>query len=504
MTADQTAGLSFTKTASPTSGVVAGSTITYSFHGQNTGTVTVSNVDVTDPMPGLSAITCTPTTPATLAPNATIDCSATYTVTQADVDAGSITNSATLAGDGPGGPVSQSAGTTVLADQTASISLTKTANPTSGLQLGDTVTYTMTATNTGAVGLHNVSISDPMTGLSPLTCTPTLPATLASGASVTCTATSTVTQTDVDHGSISNTATVDALDPADAPVTDSASRTVLTGAAASLSIVKSATPSTGVHVGDVVTYDFAVTNSGGRTVHGVDVSDPLAGLSAITCTPVAPATLAPSATMDCSATYTVTQADVDAGTIVNTATVSGLDPADNPVTATGGAVVTTAAAGTPDAGLSKTLEGVSGTTATWVITVTNSGTGALPGPFTVKDTLPDGLTYKSATGDGWDCTGTSVISCTHAGDLAAGASAGITVATTITGTGTITNVASLDVLGEQVTSNASVTPPAEPGGFAFTGAEVTRIGLTGLLLVVGGWFLIVAARRRNQDPVVES
>ena len=46
--------------------------------------------------------------------------------------------------------------------------------------------------------------------------------------------------------------------------------------------------------------------------------------------------------MDCSATYTVTQADVDAGSIVNTATVAALDPADNPVTDSDGATVAAA------------------------------------------------------------------------------------------------------------------------------------------------------------------
>ena len=44
--------------------------ITYTFTGTNTGTVTLDDVDVTDPMTGLSAIDCTPTAPATLAPGA--------------------------------------------------------------------------------------------------------------------------------------------------------------------------------------------------------------------------------------------------------------------------------------------------------------------------------------------------------------------------------------------------------------------------------------------------
>jgi hypothetical protein len=55
-----------------------------------------------------------------------------------------------------------------------------------------------------------------------------------------------------------------------------------------------------------------------------------------------------------------------------------------------------------------------------------------------------------------------------------------------------------------VSSDAAVTPTGEPSGFAFTGAEVTRWGLIGLLLVVGGWFLLGATRRRHADPITES
>ena len=77
-------------------------------------------------MVGLSTITCTPTTPATLAPGATINCTATYAVTQIDVDAGSIVNTATITGLDPNNaPTSKTAGTTVTADQTGSLSLVK-------------------------------------------------------------------------------------------------------------------------------------------------------------------------------------------------------------------------------------------------------------------------------------------------------------------------------------------------------------------------------------------
>jgi uncharacterized repeat protein (TIGR01451 family) len=503
--ADQHPELTVAKSASPNSGVSVGDTVTYTVDVQNTGTVTVDGVAVTDPMPGLSSFSCAPGAPAALAPNASMACTATYTVTQADVDAGSFSNTATASGTDPNEqPVSGSGSTTVSAQQSAALTLTKTPTPSTGVVAGDVVTYDFHGTNSGDVTLHGVDVTDPMPGLSAMSCSPAPPATLAPGDPIDCSATYTVTQADVDAGSFSNTASISGLDPANAPVGTTASATVNTGQTAGLGLTKSATPSSGVVAGDVVTYSFHGTNTGDVTLHNVDLTDPMSGLSAPSCTPTTPATLAPGATIDCTATYTVTQADVAAGTITNTATLGGLDPTDTAVTATDSVTVTTGSAGTPDASLHKKLEGVAGTTATWTITVTSSGTAALPGPFTVTDSLPDGLTYQSAGGDGWTCTGTRTISCTHAAALATGASSTITVATTITGTGKITNVASLDVLGESVTSNASVTPTTPARGFAFTGAEIARYGFVGLLLVLGGWFLLVAARRRTRDTATES
>ena len=64
-----------------------------------------------------------------------------------------------------------------------------------------------------------------------------------------------------------------------------------------------------------------VTNTGDVTLDPVGVDDPKVG--AVTC-PVT--TLAPGAATTCTATYTVTQADVDAGPVDNTATASGTPP----------------------------------------------------------------------------------------------------------------------------------------------------------------------------------
>ena len=76
-----------------------GDTIVWSLLVTNTGTTTLTGVGVNDPMAG--AISC-PTT--TLAPGASTTCtSSAYTIGQADVDAGVVSNTASAAATAPGG-----------------------------------------------------------------------------------------------------------------------------------------------------------------------------------------------------------------------------------------------------------------------------------------------------------------------------------------------------------------------------------------------------------------
>src|SRR5207253_2903721 len=100
--------------------------------------------------------TC-PAVPTSLAPGATITCTASYTATQADLDAGSVTNIASAHGSFNGTPVnSPTDSATVTATQTKSLSLTKTASPTTYSTVGQSITYTYVLKNTG-----NVTLSAP-------------------------------------------------------------------------------------------------------------------------------------------------------------------------------------------------------------------------------------------------------------------------------------------------------------------------------------------------------
>ncbi|MGG1909563.1 hypothetical protein AB1285_21630, partial [Microbacterium sp. NRRL B-14842] len=83
--------------------------------------------------------------------------------------------------------------------------------------------------------------------------------------------------------------------------------------------------------GQEVTYSFVVTNSGNVTLTDVVVNEgAFSGtgtLSAIDC-PAGTASMAPGAQLVCTASYVLTQADIDAGQVTNSATATGVPPGD--------------------------------------------------------------------------------------------------------------------------------------------------------------------------------
>ena len=137
-----------------------------------------------------------------------------------------VSNTATATGQAPGGAPVVSAPSTADTPvaQFAALSAQKHAvvndlNHDGKTDLGDTITWSVTVTDTGTVPVSSVVIDDPTGG--PMTCAAT---TLAPGASTTCTATLpyTISQPDVDAGRVDNTATATATDPQGAPVTSAA------------------------------------------------------------------------------------------------------------------------------------------------------------------------------------------------------------------------------------------------------------------------------------------
>ena len=81
-------------------------------------------------------------------------------------------------------------------------------------------------------------------------------------------------------------------------------------------------------VGDTINYAFTVTNTGDVTLTDVTLVDDTAIVAGGPIATLAPGEI-DSTTF--TATYVITQADVDAGEVVNTATVTGDDPDGAPV-----------------------------------------------------------------------------------------------------------------------------------------------------------------------------
>ena len=150
---------------------------------------------------------------AILDPGNSITCTASYTVTQADLDSGSVTNTAFATGADPGGnPVASAPDTvTVPAAQTPGIQIVKTMasygdlDGSNSITLGDELWYRFNVSNTGNVTLNPVSVTDDSFGI-PVTCPGTI---LAPGASTLCAADAahTITLAEANAGQVSNTAT---------------------------------------------------------------------------------------------------------------------------------------------------------------------------------------------------------------------------------------------------------------------------------------------------------
>ena len=92
----------------------------------------------------------------------------TYTLTQADVDAGVVANVATTTGTDPNGvPVMDDDPEDEPLPQNPMIDIIKSGvfqdeNGDGISQVGETIAYTFTVTNTGNVTLSNVTVTDPI------------------------------------------------------------------------------------------------------------------------------------------------------------------------------------------------------------------------------------------------------------------------------------------------------------------------------------------------------
>ncbi|MFN3998758.1 MAG: hypothetical protein ACK4HU_13130, partial [Algoriphagus sp.] len=197
-----------------------------------------------------------------------------------------------------------------------SIEIVKTSNK-EVYDFNEVVTYTFTVKNTGNVVLSNVTVTDPLVGLSAIT--PSTIPSLAAGATATFTANYTISQADVNAGSVTNTASVSGKPQVGPEVTASDIKTVTVTQTPALTIDKNITAGgTYSAVNDVVSYEYVITNSG-----NVELAGPFAVADdRIANIPSGTGPLAPGASVTVTATYTISQADLNAGSVTNTASAS--------------------------------------------------------------------------------------------------------------------------------------------------------------------------------------
>ena len=334
-----------------------GELITYTIVVTNTGTTTLSNILIKDE----NAVITSGSPIISLMPGASATVTAEHAITQEDLNKGNVVNVAVGRGSDPQGntvggvysddPTTSEPGDPTITelDQTGSLELTKAVTSSGPYNsIGQLVTYDIILTNNGNVLLRNLDIEDPNAD----SVTPSSVSMLAPGETIMAVAVHTVTQEDLDAGSISNQVTVTSTlpqgneivetsdDPNDPTDTDPDNdgdpddpTIVNTVQDPDISITKSDDPPTdGAYdtVGEIITYTIVVTNTGNETLSDITISDPNADIGSIN--PSFIATLEPGQNLTVTAAHTITEEDLIAGQVINTATVSGVDNDGNPVT----------------------------------------------------------------------------------------------------------------------------------------------------------------------------
>ena len=434
----------------------------------------------------------------------------TYTVTESNYEVDGY--SVTATGDTT---ATVTAGQTVTADltntykaNTYGLTVEKTVTGMSGENVddkqmakpNDTLTYTITVTNTGNTERNDVTVTDTFmvgettgeltftdsqddgysiarnetTGAYTITID-SLGAAESESDSITITATYKVTADDAGK-TITNTAV--AFDGDSNPDNDPTDETITTVENPDWTVTKTvdnATP----NVGDTITYTIHVTNTGNTTLNGLTVTDTMDGDRTVTwVTPLPPnvtdddgdgiltvSGLAPNKDVEITATYTVVATDAGA-TFQNTVTVSDgttSETPDEPPEVT---------VNNPNVSINKTVSGMSGAdnravegdALTYTISVKNSGNTKLD--VAVSDDMWTAGKVNSAELDGTTINVSSG-SYTISG-LDVGESKSITYTYTVTAedvtNGTIDNAATADI-NEDGTPDAKheiTTPTGEP------------------------------------------
>ncbi|MBF8151091.1 gliding motility-associated C-terminal domain-containing protein, partial [Winogradskyella sp. F6397] len=345
-----------------------GETITYNFTVTNQGQATITDVVLTDDMLGgeLTLASGDDNGDNILDVDEVWLYAASYTITQADIDTGMVSNQALVTGTSStdGSTLEDlSDDDTVFEDDItdtelpleAGIAVIKTGvfydeNSDGYANLGETITYNFTVTNQGQTTITYVVLTDDMLGGE---------LTLASGDDNgdnildvdevwLYAASYTITQADIDAGMVSNQAlvtgtsssdgsTLEDLSDDDTVFEDDITDTELP-LEASIAVIKTAifndeNSDDCSNVGETITYSFTVTNEGNVSVRNIELIDDMLGgvLSLVSGDDNEDEELDVNETWIYAGEYTLTQADIDAGMVSNQAVLSGESSLDGSI-----------------------------------------------------------------------------------------------------------------------------------------------------------------------------
>ncbi|WP_034229839.1 HYR-like domain-containing protein, partial [Aquimarina pacifica] len=227
---DQKPVMSFTKLANPAPDGLwdeVGELIVYSMVVTNSGNVTLTDIEVTDP--NADAGTINPTTISVLSPGQEVAITAEHLITQSDLDNGVVINSATVTAlDPEGNTISDLSDdpsndenndvngngnpddvTITVMPQFAILDITKEVDFKTYMDIGDVLNYIIEVTNRGNVTLFDVTVDDPIVTF----ISPNIIDQLKPGESFMIEAEHTIVQNDITDEMVINTATVVALLP---------------------------------------------------------------------------------------------------------------------------------------------------------------------------------------------------------------------------------------------------------------------------------------------------
>lgn len=318
-------------------------TITYTFTVENVGNQTITNIDIDDALVNITG------GPITLLPGEvdSTTFTAVYSITQVDINAGQFVNTAVATGLDPNldtvsdisdfDNVSEDRPTVTILCNEGQIALIKTAsivdvNNNGCADLGEEIIYDFVVTNLGNTVLTNVIVTDPMVTVTGG------PVTISAGETDTETfsAVFIVTQQDVDNGFVINQAFVTGETPTGATVMDSSDDNsnfeddptetplcrLVDFSVEKTGIANDENGNGSTEVGETISYIFIITNTGNVTIFNITLDDPLPGI-VLEGGPIDQLNPGEIDDTTFTATYTITQDDIDNLVVINQATATG-------------------------------------------------------------------------------------------------------------------------------------------------------------------------------------